>query len=143
MVGFENQNVSEAETFGKFSIGLRTLLKNSEDISPMLYEFLKESFKIRNKGIQTLVRYYLIFYTQPVMTRLIYGEDALKSGYKYPSLYSIKKILRVGHNLAIDLRKADDIITKSLRISQEWGEIIKRAGIAQANEKVRKKNEIK
>jgi len=136
MDGFENQNVSQAETFNQQKKGSLFLLEKTGDVSLEARKLLKESLKIRNRGIRTLVRYFIVFYAVPTLPRLFYGENGSKKGYKYPSLTSIKTVFQIGHNFSIDLRRADNILKKSLAMSDAWGEIIKWACIAQAMNKI-------
>ena len=136
MVSFENQNVSQAETFNQQKKGSLFLLEKTGDVSLEARKLLKESLKIRNRGIRTLVRYFIVFYAVPTLPRLFYGENGSKKGYKYPSLTSIKTVFQIGHNFSIDLRRADNILKKSLAMSDAWGEIIKWACIAQAMNKI-------
>jgi len=140
MVSFENQNVSQAETFNQQKKGSLFLLEKTGDASLEAEKLLKESLKIRNKGIRTLVRYFIIFYAVPTLPRLFYGKNGSKKGYKYPSLTSIKTVFQIGHNFSIDLRRADNILKKSLAMSDRWGEIIKWACMTQEIKKVGDKN---
>jgi hypothetical protein len=130
----EKQNAPEAETFRRSVKLLRVLLEETCDASLKSKKLLDESKKIRNRGIRILVKYYLNFYALPMLPRIIHGKR-YKEGYKYPSLKSIKTVLGVGHNLAVDLRRTDNILQESLTMSRDWGDIIKMAFISQVLDK--------